>query len=144
MPKQYAANLKFGTWVKTQRRSYKLYQEGKPSPMTDERIRELESIGFDWGTSNKTGWSVRFEQLREYKAQFGNCRVPGKYSANPKLGTWVMHQRRNYKLQKEGKPSPMTDERIRALQNVGFDWGTTAIIFLILFSYKAPFDLLQE
>ena len=27
-------------------------QEGKPSPMTSDRIRELESIDFDWGTSS--------------------------------------------------------------------------------------------
>ena len=93
--------------------------------MTDERIRELESIGFDWGTS-KTDWSVRFQQLCEYKVHFGNCLVPRQYTANPTLGRWITTQRRNYKLYQEGKPSPMTDERSRALESIGVDWGTTA------------------
>jgi hypothetical protein len=91
--------------------------------MTEERIQELESIGFDWGT-NKTDWSVRFQQLREYKAQFANCLVPRQYAANPKLGTWVMTQRTQYKLYQEEKPSPMTAERSRELESIGFDWGT--------------------
>ena len=104
--RQYAANPKLGTWVETQRRDYKLYQKGKPSPMTDERFRELKSIDFDWGTS-KTDWSVRFQQLRQYKAQFGHCFVPQHNAANPKLEVWASMQRYNYKLQKEGKLSPM-------------------------------------
>ena len=94
--------------------------------MTAERSRALESIGFEWGTSNKTGWSARFQQLREYKAQFTNCLVPRQYAANPKLGTWLSTQRYKYKLYQEGKPSPMTAERSRALDSIGFDWGTTA------------------
>jgi hypothetical protein len=29
-------------------RNYRLYQEGKSSPLTEECIRELESVGFKW------------------------------------------------------------------------------------------------
>jgi hypothetical protein len=53
-----------------------MYQEGKPNRMTAERIRELESIGFEWETSAAPSWNERFEQLREFKVQFGHCRVP--------------------------------------------------------------------
>ena len=56
--------------------------------------------------------------LLEFKVQFGHCIVPQQYTANPKLGTWVSTQRRNYKLQKEGKLSPMTDGRIRQLESL--------------------------
>ena len=106
--------------------------------MTDERIQELESIGFDWETS-QTDWIVRFEQLREYKAEFGNIRVPCKYSANPKLGTWVMTQRRNYKLQQEGKTSTMPAERIRALESIGFDWETSKTDWSVRFQQLCEF-----
>jgi hypothetical protein len=124
-----------------------LYQEGKPSSMTAERSRALDRIGFDWGTSNKTAfdWSARFQQLREYKAQFGNCLVPQQYAANPKLGWWLSTQRRNYKLYQEGKPSPTTAERSRALESIGFDWGTSnktgcwSARFQQLREYKAQF-----
>jgi len=40
-----------GWWVGTQGNTYRLYQEGKRSGMTDERIRALNGIGFDWWTS---------------------------------------------------------------------------------------------
>jgi hypothetical protein len=133
VPFQYFANPKLGRWVSNQRAQYKLFQAGKPSPMTEERIRELESIGFDWrttkGRTTKTDlasiWSARFQQLREYKVQSGHCLVPYQYSANPKLGKWVSTQRSSYRLSQEGKPSPMTEERIRELESIGFDWETT-------------------
>ena len=44
VPEQYSANPKLGRWVSTQRAQYKLFQEGKPILMKEERIRELESI----------------------------------------------------------------------------------------------------
>eukprot|EP00980_Cylindrotheca_fusiformis_P013545 scaffold3451_cov109-Cylindrotheca_fusiformis.AAC.1 len=36
------------TWVKCQRRQYKLLRSGKPSSMTIDRIEALNSIGFQW------------------------------------------------------------------------------------------------
>jgi hypothetical protein len=40
------------TWVKCQRRQFKLYAEYKRSNMTRERIQELEEIGFEWEVRN--------------------------------------------------------------------------------------------
>ena len=48
VPRRYSAKPKLGQWVSTQRTTYRWYHEGKPSPMTAELIRELESIGFEW------------------------------------------------------------------------------------------------
>ena len=76
--------------------------------MTTERIRELESIGFAWRISQTDSWSLRLQQLCGFKEQFGHCLVPRQYAANPKLGTWVNTQRRNYMLYQEAKPSPIT------------------------------------
>lgn len=39
---------KLATWVKCQRRQYKLFWDGKPSSMTSERILQLEQAGFEW------------------------------------------------------------------------------------------------
>lgn len=39
---------KLATWVKCQRRQYKLYCEGKGSAMCPRRIQELEGRGFEW------------------------------------------------------------------------------------------------
>ena len=94
--------------------------------MTEERIREFESMGFEWAT-RKTDlasiWNERVEQLCEYKVQFGHCVVPVKYPVNPKLGKWVSKQRQNYKVYWEGKPSDMTEQRIQELERVEFKWS---------------------
>ena len=44
----YEANQKLAApWLECQRRRYKLRPEGKEYNLTPERIRDLESIGFD-------------------------------------------------------------------------------------------------
>jgi hypothetical protein len=141
VPSQYSANPKLGQWVSNQRYHCKLYQEGKPSRMTAERIRELESIEFKWEQSYLT-WNEQFEQLREFKLQFGHCLVPQQYSANPKLGQWVSKQRSNWRLYQEGKPSPMTAERIRELVGVEFKWEQTYLNWNERFEQLREFKLL--
>ena len=47
MPSNFR-DKKLATWVKCQRRQYKLYWDGKPSAMSPERILELEKVGFEW------------------------------------------------------------------------------------------------
>jgi hypothetical protein len=121
VPFKYSPNPDLGQWVSTQRYHGKLYQDGKASRMTAERIQELDGISFYWGTS-KTNWSARLVQLREFKAQFGHCLVPTKYPANPKLGRWVSNLRSRYRLYQGGKPDCITAERIRALDGIGFEW----------------------
>ena len=83
--------------------------------MTAERIRELDSVEFVWD-ANAAVWSERFQQLCEFKVQFGHCVVPVKYSVNPELGRWVEYQHHSL----ERKPSPITAEHMRALRSVGF------------------------
>ena len=124
VPRKCAANPGLGTWVSSQRTQYRMHQEGKPSQMTAQRLRALNGIAFDWGrgTVNLT-WNEHFEQLCDFKVQFGHCNVPYKYSADPKLRKWVRNQRSMYRLaHQKGKLSPMTKERIRELESIGFDW----------------------
>jgi hypothetical protein len=42
------ADTKLSSWVKCQRRQYKLFKEGKQSNFTAKRIVALENIGFEW------------------------------------------------------------------------------------------------
>merc|ERR1711935_1268617 len=49
VPVTYAANKKLATWVKCQRRQYKLYKKnGMASSMTKHRIDALNWLGFEW------------------------------------------------------------------------------------------------
>ena len=136
VPNRFAGNPKLGRWVAAQRTRYrkKNKEENKSTSMTAEHIRALNAIGFDWGTSKSdigSIWSVRFQQLCDFKEEFGHCVVPQHYVSNNKLGRWVSTQRSHYKLYQEGKPTTMTAERIRELQNIGFEynkrnnWSTT-------------------
>jgi hypothetical protein len=59
VPQRYSENVRLGTWVSTQRKHYKLLQDGKKSPMSALRIQALESLAFKWTVSApKTGKTV--------------------------------------------------------------------------------------
>ena len=70
----------------------------------------------------------RFDELREFKNKFGHCDVPIRYSENPALGQWVSTSRYAYnQIQKGTKPSTdLSNERIAAMENLGFKWTTNA------------------
>lgn len=121
VPHTYSENLPLARWVKRQRYQYKLMRDGKSSTMTEERVKALEDIGFIWD-SQGAAWGERLAELRSYRQEFGHCNVPSNFSQNPQLATWVKCQRRQYKLHQEGKPSNMTPQRVRELENLGFEW----------------------
>jgi hypothetical protein len=113
---------RLGLWVKEQRRHYSLMRQGKKSHMNEERVEALTKVGFCWDT-HEAIWMERFRELVEFKENHGTCVVPTGYSRNPKLGTWVHHQRRQYKRFKSGKSNcHITKERILALESEGFVW----------------------
>ena len=96
--------------------------------MTAERIDTLEESGFVWDASflsnqpkDKT-WNRKYGELIEYKEKHGHCNVPCHFKANKQLATWVHNQRQQYRLLKQGKKCPLTEERIDKLENIGFKW----------------------
>jgi hypothetical protein len=122
--KSCSKNSKLALWVQTQRKQYRLLQEGKALSMTPSRLQALESLGFKWKVYAPT-WEDRLSELAEYRKTHGHCSVPRGYSENTKLATWVMHQRSHYKLHQEGKASPMTTFRIQELEGIGFEWKSS-------------------
>ena len=110
-----------GNWVSEQRRTYRAWANKESSPMTDERIQKLESIGFQWNpqqSQQSEQWAKRFQELKDYKEENGDCNVP----PGAGLGNWVSEQRRTYQDRRNGKQSPMTEERIQKLLSIGFVW----------------------
>jgi hypothetical protein len=69
------------------------------------------------------GWEEQYFALKAYQRENGHCKVPARYKANPKLGRWVMTQRRQFTLLMQGYPSALTSERIQKLEIVGFTWS---------------------
>jgi hypothetical protein len=122
-------NKPLGNWVKTQRQQYKLLQDRKKSRLTDEHIKSLNKLDFEWspGTGNtmpSTVWDVRLQELTTYKQQNnGSTNVPQRFPSNKPLGLWVKTQKQQYKLFQEDETSHMTDERIKSLNELGFEWN---------------------
>jgi Helicase associated domain len=142
VPARYASNRRLGIWVSAQRQQYKqissAYEEDKPrrpTPLTQERIDQLNALGFTWTIRSRDNfgesWNQKFEELKEYRAQYGNCLVPSRYPPNPELGIWVGTQRTQYRLFQEAKESgsgalhgtSMNEDRIRQLEELGFVWA---------------------
>jgi Helicase associated domain len=51
VPQKYPV---LGQWVHTQRNNYRALVHGKKSALTQERIQQLKSIGFDFGRERQT------------------------------------------------------------------------------------------
>ncbi|KAL7525633.1 hypothetical protein ACHAXR_001088, partial [Thalassiosira sp. AJA248-18] len=107
IPCRYSANPQLGDWVKTQREFCK---KGK---LREDRIDDLDSIGFCWGLKS---WDQQFKELEKFKEENGHFNVPRGYSANPQLGDWTNFQRA---MRKKGK---LSDDRIECLDSIGFSW----------------------
>jgi len=109
-------------WVQNQKRHAKLMKMGEKSSMTADRLAVLEDINFPFHFRGEAHWNKNYEALKRFKADKGHCLVPRGYAENPKLGEWVVDQRRQYKFVHDGKPSLLTDDRKTKLDALGFTW----------------------
>ena len=123
VPERYVVNgNRLGRWITLQRNEFRKRQEGKQSAISSERIAKLNGIGFEWYPL-ETQWSMLFDLLCQYKNEHGDCLVPKRFKVNGiNLAGWVSLQRQDYRRRREGEASPMTDERIEQLNEIGFDW----------------------
>ena len=124
VPDNYAQNKPLGRWVGKQRLQYKLNEKGEPNTLTKERIESLNKHGFKWRCKKQyVAWEYRWQQLVDFKGKFNHTNVTKLNSQNKQLITWVESQRAQYNpTNKKGESSPLTKERIEALNNLGFRW----------------------
>lgn len=118
-------NKQLGVWLRNQRTGYNLYTtKGKGRGMTEERIQKLESLGVEWRVmAERVPWQQRFEELKLYAHEHGNCSIPGTDEKYKQLCVWLRNQRKGYALYKaKGKGRGMTEERIRLLESIGVEW----------------------
>jgi len=109
-----------GRWRTTQRMRYGLLKEGKDSPLTIDECEKLESIGFEFKCQSiDSPWDQHFQELVHYKKINGHTNV---HTGSGPLGRWVDDERKNYRLLKEGKDSPMTLEKREKLESIGFEF----------------------
>lgn len=112
------ANPTLGRWVDRQRQQGKAYP--KSGPMTAERHRALDDLGFVWSGHTKRTWEDFFKELVGFKKKYRHCQVPLKSKDHGALSRWVLKQRRDWKEYPES--GPLTEERYKALNDLGFIW----------------------
>ena len=122
VPNKFKEDNALGRWVDKQRQDYRKLKEGKASVMNDEKIRKLEELGFCWSVDEFV-WNNRFEELKKYKEEKGNCLVPHNYVGNTQLANWVIQQRQELKKLSTGKRSAMKVERFNKLNSLNFEWN---------------------
>jgi hypothetical protein len=67
--------------------------------------------------------------LKEYRKKHGHVRIPQKVDEPKGLGNWVLDQRRRYRErnlpanEKSSKKGPLTEEEIKKLESIGFEWS---------------------
>ena len=128
VPKSHS---ELGVFVNRQRYEWSKWQDGRPSTMTEERIKDLQKLNFVFCAGrkmahvdykNKKTWNERYDDLLRFKEEHGHAVVPQSY---PGLGEWVHTQRMYYKKMKTGKKTPLTSERVMKLADVGFVFDAT-------------------
>jgi Helicase associated domain len=105
--------------VAEQRKQYRLLSDNKQSSMTQQRIGQLNELGFIWH-AQEAAWMRQFNELQQFYDEHGHCNVPIRDEKFPKLGLWVKEQRRHYALRKRGKPSHLSQERYNLLNSLDF------------------------
>jgi|Transcript_28181 fatty-acid desaturase len=68
---------------------------------------------------NDMGWNHKLAELLAFREVNGHTNVQRR---NGSLGQWVMTQRKQYKYLQEGRDTHINQERIDALNGIGFKW----------------------
>lgn len=81
-------NVHLANFVQKWRREYRLFQEGRPSNMTEDRLQVLSEAGFSWRDPSRTrrrsdthheSWDGFISQLRGFKLKYGHFMVSAKF-----------------------------------------------------------------
>ena len=111
VPQRFDVNPELSNWVHNQRARHKI---GK---LSNDRIKKLEKIDFNWGFDIK-GWEGQFQGLLDYKKKHGHPNVSQvdpieKYRL---LGKWLNDQRFHKKKDR------LNPEYERRLNDIGVIW----------------------
>ena len=116
VPVRYKTETGFalGNWISNQREAKE--GESRSKKLTEEQIRQLESIGMVWKRSRDERWNDFYSAACEYYNKNGNLEVPPQYKTPDGfcLGMWIYDQKRNFK-----KGKLLNQERYARLVKIG-------------------------
>jgi superfamily II DNA or RNA helicase len=112
IPLSFSTNPRLGRFVNSMR------SKRSRGTLSKDRIARLDEIGFNWsGQRAEQKWRQMYNSLKEYHSVHGDSNVPGRWSENPQLATWVSNQRVR---RKKGR---ITEGEVRLLDSLGFVWN---------------------
>ncbi len=92
--------------------------------MTEERIKALDELGFVWKLREKSPFEARVEQLKEFKEKHGHLIVTTAHDKS--LAAYcsnIRYKRAKEKGQSSASGVPLSEEKIRILDEIGFEWN---------------------
>lgn len=106
-----------GQWVNNQKRAY------KNKKLQDDRVDKLNKLGMFWGKEfppPKT-WPDYFQEWKTHVDTFG---VSATVHEDSELGKWITDQRKQGKRLRKAKPSTLSTEQYKQLNDLGFTWSS--------------------
>jgi hypothetical protein len=112
VPFNWPENRQLGAWVHAQRQ--------KVAKMALWRQKLLIDSGFCFRARRGplAQWEDFLKRLKRYRKRLGDCIVPGKWSEDPTLASWVS------RVRSLGKS--LDRDQIKKLDSLGFDWNPLA------------------
>ena len=127
-------------WIRNQNDCYRVFKRKiKYSPMTEEKIKLLQDIGFRFNFCDETmeqklaiadtKWDDMYQALKRHKETHGICTINKEkaVAANATeeiaLFNWMVSQKMDYDKLVESKPSRLTAARMQKLNDLGFQFN---------------------
>lgn len=114
------------TWCSNMRAARR-NPKGTGLHVSEERVRALDAIGFEWEVSEGSGrhgsnFESRLMQLKEFKEKNGHVNV---MQSDDKTLARYCDRVRKARLNPDGSNFVLSEEMIHALDDIGFEWGTS-------------------
>lgn len=133
------SDRKLVSFVKLQRSQYRKLMNGESSSLTEERIQQLEELGFEWRIERRQDpWDNNCEKLRVYRDEHDNCNVPSDFE-DQSLYQFVSRQRTQYRRLQNGELVPLSTSRIKKLEELGFVWNANDARWMERYNELAEF-----
>ena len=117
MPKGYVTEdgIRLQLWLQNMRSAYR--RKDKGYRLSEEQIRLLSGLGFEWQNQHDVAWEKGFSYAKAYFDAHGNLDVPAsnKTPDGFKLGDWITNQREAYAA---GRIKPERKEKLDELHMV--------------------------
>jgi len=119
---------RFFKYVQKIQTEYRALRRGVPSTMlTEERIKQLELIGFEFSAKvekevPKVDWNTRIQQLEAFRTEMGHLRVDPNYDKYSNLGGWAVDTSEMHRRWQEGTDflAPDMIQKFNQLTEMGF------------------------